>query len=173
MATPVFVPKLDEAMIEAKIVEWFKQDGDRVEKGEAILEIETEKVNFEIEAEESGILRIIAGEKGEVAKVGTVVAYILQPGETIPETIPTVEATPVIKEERETIQVLTVETPVRTSAPPTQGGKIKASPLAKKTAREHKIDLTSITGTGPGGKIVEADVLAMLEEARAASAVRA
>ena len=90
MATKVIMPKLGLTMTEGRIVEWRKQEGDRVEKGEILYVLETEKVTFEVEAPESGILGKIVAKQDDVVPVGGVVAYILQPGEelaVVPEAI--------------------------------------------------------------------------------------
>ncbi len=85
MAVAVILPKLDEAMRTGRIIKWMKKDGDQVEKGEAIFELETEKVTFEIEAEESGILSSVRAKAGNMVPVGATIAFILQPGEKVPE----------------------------------------------------------------------------------------
>ena len=153
MAVAVILPKLDEAMHTGKIVGWLKNEGDRVKKGEGILEIETEKVNFEIEAEESGILSKIMAKAGDEVPVGATIAFILQPGEKAPELL---EPMTRPKEEVE------VELPGATR----ETEAIKTSPLAKSIAREHNIDLSSVTGTGPRGRITKEDVLQALEKSR-------
>ncbi len=79
MAVAVILPKLDEAMTSGKIAKWLKKEGDRVEKGETLFEVETEKVNFGVEAEESGILSKVTAEAGDDIAVGTTIAFILQP----------------------------------------------------------------------------------------------
>ena len=79
MAVAVILPKLDEAMTSGTITKWLKKEGDRVEKGEAIFELETEKVNFRVEAEESGILSKVTAKEGDEVAVGTTIAFILQP----------------------------------------------------------------------------------------------
>ena len=152
MAVAIIFPKLDEAMRSGKIVRWLKNEGDRVEKGEVILEIESEKTAFEIEAETSGILSKIMAKAGDEVPVGATIAFILQPGEEAPE-IPE----PVIVRAKE-------EKPVE-AAKKTE--LIKASPLAKNIAKEHNIDLTLVAGTGPGGRITKEDVLQALEEGKA------
>ncbi len=151
MAVAIIFPKLDEAMRSGKIVRWLKNEGDRVEKGEVILEIESEKTAFEIEAETSGILSKIMAKAGDEVPVGATIAFILQPGEEAPE-IPE----PVIVRAKE-------EKPVE-AAKKTE--LIKASPLAKNIAKEHNIDLTLVAGTGPGGRITKEDVLQALEESK-------
>lgn len=160
MATAVILPKLDEAMLTGKIVKWLKKEGDWVEKGEGIVEIETEKVTFEVEAEESGILSKVMAEAGDEVPVGTIIAFILQPGEKAPE-VPE----PVIAAKAEA-QVEVVEV----SAAPKEAQAIKASPVARKIAQEHNIDIATVRGTGPGGRIVREDVLRAVEESKVIAA---
>jgi pyruvate dehydrogenase E2 component (dihydrolipoamide acetyltransferase) len=153
MAVTVILPKLDEAMLTGKIIRWMKKEGDWVENGEGILEIETEKVTFEIEAEESGILSKIMVQAGDEVPVGVTIAFILQPGEMAPE-VPE----PVVRAEGE----VEAEVPKLTR----EAEAIKASPLAKSIAKEHNIDLSLVAGTGPGGRIGKEDVLQALEESK-------
>jgi len=152
MAVAVIFPKLDEAMTSGKIVRWLKNEGDRVAKGEIILELESEKTSFELEAETSGILSQIMFQPGDEVPVGTTIAYILQPGEKAPK----------------------AETPVTVKAeaarPAKEPKEVKASPLARNIAREHNIDLSLVTGTGPGGRITKEDVLKFAEEGGAVAA---
>jgi pyruvate dehydrogenase E2 component (dihydrolipoamide acetyltransferase) len=157
MAVAIIFPKLDEAMKSGKIVRWLKNEGDRVEKGEVILEIESEKTAFEIEAETSGILSKIMAKAGDEVPVGETIAFILQPGEEAPK-VPE----PVIVRAKE-------EKPVEESEVTKQTEVIKASPLARNIAREHNIDLSLVAGTGPSGRITKEDVLQALEEGKAAA----
>jgi pyruvate dehydrogenase E2 component (dihydrolipoamide acetyltransferase) len=161
MAIAVILPKLDEAMRTGTIMEWKKKEGERVEKGEVILIIETEKVNFEIVAEDSGILSKITAEAGDEVPVGAIIAFILQPGEKAPE-VPE----PIIKAGRE----VRAEAPKLTkkAEPTKQANTVIASPLAKKIAEEHNIDISTVKGTGPGGRIVREDVMRVVEESRTA-----
>ena len=152
-------------MTKGKIAKWMKQDGEQVEKGEAFLEVETEKVSFEIEAEESGILKIVVKE-GEEVPIKTVVAYILQPGEEAPEAPKAPEPVAAVKKET-SVEAPKAAVPVEVpEIPERAGGRIKASPLAKKIAREHNINLAAVKATGPGGRIVRADVLRAVEESK-------
>ncbi len=157
MAVAVILPKLDEAMRTGKIVKWIKKEGDTVQKGDVILEIETEKTAFEIEAEGTGILSKVMAKEGDDVPVGTTIAVILQPGEKAPE-LPE----PVIRTKKE----VEVEVPGATS----ETEAIKASPLAKSIAREHNIDLSFVTGTGPRGRITKEDVLQALEKSKVVTA---
>jgi len=153
MVTEVIMPKMGQTMERGKIIKWLKKDGEEVRRGDPLLEIETDKTTIEVEARESGILKIIA-EEGEEVPIATTIAYIIKEGETIPEG----------KEPKKTPEKAEV-TPVK---------RVKASPLARKIAEEKGIDLTKVQGTGPGGRITKNDVLAYLErEAEAASAEKA
>ena len=170
MASAIILPKLDEAMLKGKIAKWLKKEGDPVKKGEGIVQIETEKVTFEIEAEEAGILgKIMAGE-GQELPVGTIIAYIIQPGEKVPEA-PVLVAK--AKEEvgaQESKTMPREETRAKVFKAPTGDRAIKASPLARKIAKEHNIDIASIKGTGPSGRIGREDVLQAIEESKVAAA---
>ncbi len=164
MATAVIFPKLDEAMLTGIIVRWLKKEGDRVEKGEGILEVETEKVTFEVEAEESGILSKPMAKEGDEVAVGTTIAFILQQGEEAPE-VPE----PVIVAEREgptTVPAVSVE--LREVLK--EARDIKASPVARKIAQEYGVDIATVRGTGPGGRIVREDVLRAVDELKLAAA---
>ncbi|MGB2814398.1 MAG: dihydrolipoamide acetyltransferase family protein [Dehalococcoidales bacterium] len=163
MAVAVIFPKLDEAMTSGKVVRWLKNEGDPVEKGEIILEIESEKTSFELEAEASGILSKVTAKEGDEVPIGTTIAFILKPGEEAPEV-----ETPVKVEAKK-------EPPkaeARTEAPKPAGEskEIKASLLARNIARENNVDLSLVTGTGPGGRITKEDVLKFVEEGGAAAA---
>ena len=170
MATAVILPKLDEAMLTGKIIKWLKKEGDWVEKGEGIVEIETEKVTFEVEAEESGILSKVMAEAGDEVPVGTIIAFILQPGEKVPE-VP--EPVITAKEEAKVEVPVTAakgEAQVEVPQAPKEVQAIKASPVARKIAQEHNIDITTVKGTGPGGRIVREDILRAVEESKVVAA---
>jgi pyruvate dehydrogenase E2 component (dihydrolipoamide acetyltransferase) len=155
MATEVKLPRLGQGMESGTIVKWLKSEGEKVEKGEALYELDTDKVTQEVEADASGVLLKIAIAEGEV-EVGKTIAVIGEEGEQVE----TAAAEPPQGERRET-------TP---SAPPRQteqvtetrepsgNGRIKASPLARRIARERGIDLSAVVGTGPEGRVVAEDV---------------
>ncbi|HID87817.1 MAG TPA: 2-oxo acid dehydrogenase subunit E2, partial [Anaerolineae bacterium] len=149
MATKVIMPKLGMAMTEGAVVKWIKADGERVEKGERIAVVMSKKIAYEVEAPASGILRHAAALK-EVKAVGEPIAYIAEPGEAIPE----LEAAP------------PAPPPPEVAAPPPPEKKpfVLASPAARRLAREKGVDLTQVTGTGPEGRVTEADVLRFVEE---------
>ncbi len=163
MAVAIIFPKLDEAMTSGKIVRWLKNEGDRVEKGEAILEIESEKTSFELEAEASGILSKITAQPGDEVPIGVTIAFILQTGEKAPEV-----ETPVVVTAKE--EKPKAATKAEAPQPARESKEIKASPLARNIAREHNVELDLVTGTGPGGRITKEDVLKFVEEGGAAAA---
>ena len=153
MATAVLMPQVGQDIKTAKIVEWLKKENDRVEKGDIIAVVESEKAAFDVEAYESGVLLKILYAEGQEVEVLTPIAYIGKPGEKVGEA-----AT-----ERKTANgavptASSSETgPVRVTE---AGPGMAASPSARKFARERGIDLATVTGTGPGGRITKKDVLA-------------
>ncbi len=157
MVTEVIMPKLGQTMEEGKIERWLKKEGDRVEKGEILLEITTDKATLEVEAYGSGMLRKIIVPEGQTVPVTTVIGYIAEEGEELPA------ATKEIPAQRETESpaqaTVRTETRAQYTAKPEKETKIKASPLAKKIAAEKGIDLSKVKGTGPGGRITKEDVL--------------
>jgi len=169
MASEVKLPRLGQGMESGTIVKWLKAEGDRVEKGEPLYELDTDKVTQEVEAEASGVLLKIAVAEGE-ADVGTTIAVIGEQGEEVPElgnggALQSAEKpaeAPAREPERAegraasaADQVTEVREPVQTDG---AGARIKASPLARRIARERGIELGSLKGTGPEGRVVAEDV---------------
>jgi pyruvate dehydrogenase E2 component (dihydrolipoamide acetyltransferase) len=136
------------------IVRWLKSEGEPVEKGEPLFELDTEKVTQEVEAETAGVLLKIAVAEGEVP-VGQTVAFIGAEGEEVPEVA---AAAPPQEESRAAAREVEPEAPRQQAAVASGNGRIKASPLARRLARERGIDLSSVRGTGPEGRIVAEDV---------------
>jgi len=158
MATTVIMPKLGLTMTEGTIERWLKQEGDRVEKGEPLVEIITEKINFQYESPASGILRKILHHEGETVPVTTPIAVIAGEGEAVAEVA-------MAKPE------IAVEVPLpaavqRESKEPSK--RIFVSPIARKMAQEKGIDLASVKGSGPMGRIIKMDVLKAAEKGAAA-----
>jgi pyruvate dehydrogenase E2 component (dihydrolipoamide acetyltransferase) len=137
MAVPVIMPKLEMAQETSTVIEWLKQEGEHVEKGEPLLVVETQKVTVEIESPASGILSGIRVKPEQVVPVTEVIAYILQPGEDLPL-------------EAETISPPLPQAP----APPA----VRATPVARRMAKDHGVDLSVIVGTGPGERVTKTDV---------------
>ena len=152
MATEVILPRLGQGMESGTIVRWLKSEGEPVEKGEPLFELDTDKVTQEVEAEAAGVLLKIAVSEGEVP-VGQTVAFIGAEGEDVPD----VSAAVPLKASEPMSAPAVVE--VREEAAVASGnGRIKASPLARRMARERGIELSGIRGTGPDGRIVAEDV---------------
>ncbi|UCB45355.1 MAG: E3 binding domain-containing protein [Spirochaetota bacterium] len=159
MAVEVIMPKIDENMQEGTIAQWKKKEGEKVNKGEIIFVIETEKVTWEVEAEASGVLGRSLAEAGEVVPVGKVVVFILEPGEKQPDIVKSSnENKEEIKRDENIIKESSHEKKEGTSK------LAKASPLAKKTAREYGIDIATIKGSGADGRITEEDVLKAIKK---------
>lgn len=161
MATEVVMPQLGMTMTEGTIVRWLKNEGDQIEKGELLLEVETDKATMEVEARESGVLgRILVG-SGVTLPVGQTIALIIQPGESLPP-LPTPITSPSATGEKEAPSAQSGPlAPAPVDGEPEAG--IRASPLAKRMAREHGIELAKVRGTGPRGRITEDDVLRALQ----------
>ena len=185
MATEIKLPRLGQGMESGTIVKWLKSEGESVEKGEPLYELDTDKVTQEVEADASGVLLKIAVQEGEV-EVGKTIAVIGEEGEEV--TVDTSSngaqaeqvseheqeegsRAPERDEERKRGRVASTETATTEGQSLGQvqtrdGGRIKASPLARRIARERGVDLAQIQGTGPDGRIVAEDV----ERAEAAPA---
>ena len=153
MATTVVLPKQGMTMTEGTITEWFVGDGDTVTAGTLLYSFETEKVNYEVQAEAAGTIRIVAPVETTVAAGGTA-AYILAAGEELPvdAVVAPTAATPKPAAAPALAKTETAATP-RAS-----GGRVKASPAAKKLAAEHDLDIATVPGSGPGGRVVVEDV---------------
>jgi len=167
MATEFFIHKMSEHMESAKIIRWLVQEGDSIQQFQIIMEVETDKVAAEIEAPASGILKgVRAGAvDGADVPVGETIAFIAQPDEVVP-VLPLLgsagSATP-------------IEPPPPSPAPATniEPGAIKATPVARRVAKELGVDLSLVKGTGPDGRIKDEDVRAYAEAAQTRSAVPA
>jgi len=146
-------------MKEGTVTRWYKKEGDRVEKGEPLVEVLSEKFTYDVEAPSSGVLRKILAEEGSDVPVNGTLAIITAPEEPLPEKIEEkVETAPPI--EVEAAEVTREEKPAVKRAE----RRVFASPAAKRLAREQGVDLAEVVGTGPNGKIVEKDVLRFIEE---------
>ena len=166
MATELTLPRLGQGMESGTIVRWLKQEGDQVEKGEPLYELDTEKVTQEVEADASGVLlKILAGE-GEEIEVGKRVAVIGEEGEEVATEVDEDEQeegspAPAREEERERGREAETKEPeaeAKEAESARADGRVKASPLARRIAKERGIDLRSLTGTGPEGRVVAEDV---------------
>ena len=176
MAHSILMPKAGQSMTEGKIVAWLKKEGDAVARGEPLLEIETDKANLEVEAEEAGVLRKILHREGETRPVLTVIGVIGAAGEEIdleklakdhasaaapsfpspaPSPAPPPAPAPVHAPSRGSTPAPTPPARSSTAAPPIAlSARPSSSPLARRIARELGVDLSRLRGSGPGGRIL-------------------
>ena len=157
MAVEVIMPKAGSEMEEGEIVQWFKQEGDEVKEGEVLLEIVTDKVNMEVEAEASGTLLKILHPAGSVVPVVQTIAWIGQPGEAVPGAgaAPAAAAAPV----EETVVEAKVEAAPAQEVVVFDNSGLRATPAARAYARENGIDLSQVKGTGAKGRVHKEDVV--------------
>ena len=160
MATPVLMPLMGMTMEEGIITSWLVADGDTVKVGDPVAEFETDKINAAIEAPAGGIIGGIAAAVGESVKVMAPVCYLLEPGESAPTgeapaaPAPAAAAAPAAPQPAAPPPIATNPTP----PPAPADGRVKATPVARKIAAERGIDLASVQGSGPGGRIVAEDL---------------
>jgi len=176
----VEMPKMGDTMEEGKILHWLKREGDTVKKGDMLAEVETDKVNIEIESFFSGTLRKILVNEGESAPIGASIAYIGTPDEPLPgggggngKAAPAAEPraeerpAPAAPAPQSAVATAPAPAPAPAAAP---GERVFISPLARRFAEEHNLDYRQIRGTGPNGRIIKLDVEAALREAAPAAA---
>ena len=159
MATEVIMPALSPAQETGILIEWFKEEGDLIEKGEPLMEVETDKANVEVEATTTGILANITVNLGDEIPVGKVIALILADGESVPESKKEYSSSETKVSEEDTAQMqTTISNPLDPSAN-LSTNKIVASPKVRQYAKKEGIDLSFIKGSGPNGVILMEDVL--------------
>ncbi len=163
MALSVVMPALEMAQETGKLLAWLKQEGDAIRKGEPLLEIETDKAVFELEAPGDGVLAGVKSNAGDVVPVGQTIAWIVAPGEQ-----PPVESEQPAAPSARTVTAPTPRPSPPTAAPSTDGPRI--SPKARRMAEQHGVDITKVRGTGPGGAITGDDILAAAESQKSAPA---
>jgi pyruvate dehydrogenase E2 component (dihydrolipoamide acetyltransferase) len=181
----VIMPKMGDAMEEGTLLKWLKAAGDEVSEGDPIAEIETDKVTLEIEAQEDGFLTNLLVEEGTVAPIGTAIATIgaqdevgkgapeAAPAPAAAEPVPAAVAAPA---PQPVAAAAPAPEPVAASAPAASapvvdrapGERLRASPLVKRLAEEHGIDLAQVAGSGPGGRIVNRDIADFVSGAKPA-----
>lgn len=173
MATKVLMPKLSDTMEEGTILKWVRKEGEKVKQGETIVEIESDKADMELEAYDSGVLRKIIVPEGGKAPIGALIAIIGDPDEDISTLLSAAPATeqraPASAEKKASSPSVATATPGTAApepapaAPPApQDGKVKASPLAKRLAKEHSINLSTVLGSGPQGRVIKRDIEGIL-----------
>jgi pyruvate dehydrogenase E2 component (dihydrolipoamide acetyltransferase) len=161
MAETINMPKLGFDMAEGTLVRWLKKIGETVNKGEVLAEIETDKATVEVESPAAGVVRKLLVDEGAVVPVSSPIAIVGTADEKLEE--PVVQMPDSIPEKKETVAQVVIAAPVTQPAPVSQADSVHAiSPLARRMAEERQLDLSSIKGTGPGGRIVRRDVEALL-----------
>ena len=175
MAVDVIMPQMGESIFEGTITRWLKKPGDRVERDEPLFEISTDKVDAEIPAPSAGVLKEIKVTEGQTVPIQTVVA-VIDAGGAAAAAAPAATQAPPAPEKAATPKAavappapsVTAPIPAPASAPPAapqpkaggDGQKIRSSPLVRKLAKEHNVDLTAVEGSGAGGRISKKDILA-------------
>ena len=156
MAIEIKVPELGESVVEATIIRWFKSEGDPVKIGEALVELETEKANFEVAAEKQGVLSKILKQDGEDVEVGDVLGSIEEgkAGDAAPA-----------KEEAKAPEPAPEPEPAKEA--PKQETEEKVTPVARRVAEENNVDLSKVQGTGPSGRVTKEDVEAYIAKGSA------
>lgn len=172
----VVMPQLGETVAEGKIAQWFKQPGDRIQPGDNLFEIETDKVTMEVPAISGGTLAAINVQAGEVAKVGVVVAVITDAGEKTvtaraPDTSSSVPALDSTTAKLALDPWNEVRTPERNFGPARRHDGVVLTPLARRLAAQRNIDIATLTGTGPRGRVLARDVTEAPGEKSATSLV--
>jgi len=164
MAMSVVMPALEMAQETGKLVSWRKQQGEKVVKGEILLEVETDKAVMEIESPGDGILAGIRVNAGAEVPVGETIAWLVAPGEAVPQ-----ELAPTASARRMSTEHAQVSAESVVSADPKPAaGPVRMAPKARRLAKEHEVDVSKLHGSGPGGEIVTADVMAYVAKNSAA-----
>ncbi len=178
----VSMPRLSDTMQEGTISHWIKKIGDEIKKGDILAEVETDKANMEVESYDTGILEKILVQEGETAPIGQAIAIIgsgqgTSTADTQKPAQPAQATTTSQPHAQVSQEAAAASSPAKTTASSgtnsstaSNGSRLKVSPLARRIAEEHGIDLSQVQGTGPGGRIVRDDLEELLEKQRAAPA---
>jgi pyruvate dehydrogenase E2 component (dihydrolipoamide acetyltransferase) len=160
MAINIQMPALSPTMEEGTLAKWLVKEGDTVSSGDLLAEIETDKATMEFEAVDEGVIgKILIPEGTDNVKVGTVIAVLVEEGEDVPAgSAPAAAAPPAPRPEPEVARAAAAPAPAPAPAPAASGDRVKASPLARRLAASAGIDLAAVPGSGPGGRVVRADV---------------
>jgi pyruvate dehydrogenase E2 component (dihydrolipoamide acetyltransferase) len=160
MAVSVVMPALELAQETGKILSWIKKEGDSITKGEPLVEIETDKITFEVEAPADGILAGVRSHAGEDVPVGRTIAWIVAAGEAAPAETETAAAAAIVEQARHAAEQDRPVGPARDAVAPSKSAEVtaKVSPKAKRLAKELGVDLSKVRGTGPDGAITSEDV---------------
>lgn len=163
MAVEVVMPKFGLTMTEGTIQQWFKSEGDTIKTGEALFEVETEKVLYEVEAPADGTVAKLLYAVEAVVGVGLPVAIIAEAGEEVAEVAARYADVPAAAPAAAPPEPAPVATSAPSPAPQEKRGRVPVTPAARKLAKEHSIDLSSVTGTGPRGRITREDMQKIID----------
>ena len=171
MATPIIMPQMGESIAEGTITKWYKKPGDQVERDEPLFEISTDKVDTEIPSPTAGVLTEIKVGEGETVPINTVVGVIgggsggaVEPAAAEPSLATTQPTVEVPKEVTAPVASVREEAPEPTPAQGVGGERQRSSPLVRRMAREHNVNLSQVPGTGAGGRISKQDMASFLEK---------
>ncbi len=156
MAIEVILPKVDMDMSTGRLSKWLVAEGAEVKKGDPLFEIETDKAAMEVESPGTGKLGQISAKEGDDVPIGQVIAYIFAAGESPTEAVQSKPAAPVVKGPDKAASVAVVQ-----SSASSKSSEIRATPLARRMAKEQGIDLSAVNGSGPHGRVLSADVEAL------------
>jgi|CXWL01.1.fsa_nt_gi pyruvate dehydrogenase E2 component (dihydrolipoamide acetyltransferase) len=176
MAETISMPKLGFDMAEGLLVRWVKQVGETINKGDVLAEIETDKATVEVESSATGVVLQLIVDQGTMVPVNAPIAIVGEAGEKVGAPVAAasskVESQKSSVDEKPAAQSAPTTAPVQQTSSPVDSGPVKASPLAKKIARDQKVDLSNIQGTGPGGRIVRKDIEAALSSGQPSAVSR-
>lgn len=159
MPTEILMPALSPTMEEGTLAKWLVKEGDTVSSGDLLAEIETDKATMEFEAVDEGIIgKLMVAEGTEAVKVNTVIAVLLEDGESADDVVVAAAPAPTAAAPAPAAQPSPVAAPAPTAATAADGARVFASPLARRIAADKGIDLSQVTGSGPRGRIVKADI---------------
>jgi 2-oxoglutarate dehydrogenase E2 component (dihydrolipoamide succinyltransferase) len=161
VAAEIHVPELGESVADATVGRWLKQEGEAVKSGEALVELETDKINFEVEAEQDGVLQSISKDEGETVNVGEIIGTIGEGDGAAPEQ-PAEEEQPQAEQQEPEAEDSGDET--SNGHRELEDGAGRASPSVRKLAQEYEVDLAEVTGSGSGGRITRDDVERLIRE---------
>jgi len=162
MPTDIIMPQMGESIVEGTITKWLKKPGDKVQRDEPLFEISTDKVDAEIPAPASGVLREIKVTEGTTVGVNTVVGTIAVDGEAAAAPAP-VKAAPAAKEEKKAAAPTPPPQPAPATSTQDEEEEARSPPLVRKIAREHGVSLSQVSGTGLGGRITKQDIMQFIE----------
>ncbi|HTX16829.1 MAG TPA: biotin/lipoyl-containing protein, partial [Candidatus Baltobacteraceae bacterium] len=175
MAVDVIMPQMGESIFEGTITKWLKKPGDKIERDEPLFEISTDKVDAEIPAPAAGVLKEIKVTEGQTVPIQTIVAVIDAAGASaaVPAAAPAAPAPAKQEAPKRAAAPAPAPSAAKPAPPPAAAGvgherpgngdKIRSSPLVRRIAREHDIDLSQVPGTGAGGRVSKSDILAAVE----------